>query len=119
MELVREQVLDAIERSSLRGVAREVGMSPTGLQKFAGGAAPYRDTRRKLTEWFARRELPPPGEQVTPDAAKAALALLLHGLPARRRSLATQQILVLLRTAYDQSRTPSPAWLREQSSPNE
>lgn len=111
MQILRDQVADAIERRSLRSVARDVGLSPSGLQKFAEGAAPYRNTRRKLTEWFTRQAQPIARGTVSTEAALAALDLLLHDLPRRRRSLTREEIIVQLRTAYEQTGTPLPEWL--------
>src|SRR5438552_16565610 len=38
---------------SLRGVAREVGMSPNGVRDFLQGAIPRSATRVKLERWLA------------------------------------------------------------------
>ncbi len=46
--------------TSLRQAAREIGMSPTGLQKFLHGGEPYVKTVRKLSLWRERNQ-PPPG----------------------------------------------------------
>src|SRR5438445_12978655 len=40
---------------SLRGVAREVGMSPNGVRDFLQGAIPRSATRVKLERWLATR----------------------------------------------------------------
>lgn len=37
---------------SLRRLARELEMSPSGLAKFIDGAAPYSATLRSVTEWY-------------------------------------------------------------------
>lgn len=41
LERMREALRISIERSTLRAVAVQVGMSPTGLQKFVSGSNPY------------------------------------------------------------------------------
>jgi hypothetical protein len=59
LEQVREEVAEAVEQGSLRGVAREIGMSPTGLKKYLGGTDPYGPTLRKLVPWYEKRALRP------------------------------------------------------------
>lgn len=77
LEHVREVVADAVEQGSLRGVAREVGMSPTGLKKFLAGTDPYGPTLRKLVPWFQRRAhlaRPAPEALVVASAVDVLLA---------------------------------------------
>jgi len=59
LEDVRLSLERAIGRSSLRTVAKAVGMSPTGLTKFLEGAHPYGKTLEKLRRWSTRTELAP------------------------------------------------------------
>ena len=58
----------AVEGSSLRVVARQVGMSGATLSRFLDGGAPTPPAFRKLHRWFARR--PEAGEM--PEAAPRA-----------------------------------------------
>jgi hypothetical protein len=51
-EEIRTCLAAAVEMSSLRTVARQVGVSPSGLQKTIDGAAPYRRTLRKYCGWW-------------------------------------------------------------------
>jgi hypothetical protein len=51
-EEIRTCLAAAVEISSLREVARKVGVSPTGLQKTINGATPYRRTLRKYCGWW-------------------------------------------------------------------
>lgn len=44
----------AIARSSLRGVARTVDMSPTGLARFLDGGQPYGKTVERVRNWYYR-----------------------------------------------------------------
>lgn len=57
LEQAREAVAEAVEQGSLRRVAREIGMSPTGLKKFLDGTDPYGPTLRKLVPWWERHAL--------------------------------------------------------------
>lgn len=53
---LRHTVERAIQDSSLRHVASQVGMSPTGLKKFVMGTAPYSPTLRRLRVWYVRSQ---------------------------------------------------------------
>jgi pantetheine-phosphate adenylyltransferase len=50
-----EEVAHRVENTSLRGVAREIGMSPTGLKKLLEGTEPPRSTLRKLEAWWVNQ----------------------------------------------------------------
>ena len=51
--LLRDGLAREAARSSLRRVAREVGMSPNGLRGFLIGALPRSVTRIRLERWLA------------------------------------------------------------------
>ncbi|HET7233195.1 MAG TPA: hypothetical protein VFJ16_24505 [Longimicrobium sp.] len=57
---LRDAATRYVASTSLRQAAREIGMSPTGLQKFLDGAEPYVKTVRKLSLWRERTQ-PPAG----------------------------------------------------------
>lgn len=78
--------------TSLRGVAREVGMTPSGLQKVLDGGESYPKTRQKLQAWYRRHEA---GDYRT--AQDVALEALLRELPEPRRARARVQIRAILR----------------------
>lgn len=52
VEELRSAAAARVENTSLRGAAREIGMSPSGLKKFLLGTSPYAATLRKLRTWF-------------------------------------------------------------------
>jgi hypothetical protein len=79
------------EQTSLRSAAREVGMSPTGLQKVLDGNRPYRPTLTKLRGWH-RRHLD--GDHQT--AQDLALEALLGGIPEARRERVRERIRTIL-----------------------
>lgn len=55
IEQLREAAYGAARESSVRRIAREVGMSPTGLAGFLSGETRSTSrTRRKLTQWYLR-----------------------------------------------------------------
>ena len=109
---MRETAAARVENTSLRSVAREVGMSPSGLKKFLDGAAPYTPTLRRLRQWYLQYGAVRLGQVEAADAS-SALAVLLHDLsPDARRGLA-RSILEQLARAYEASGKPVPAWLPE------
>lgn len=70
---IRELVLRQVEATSLRNVANQIGMSPSGLSKFMNGAAPYQKTVGKLESWYLRART---GSSEAPlDAGTVAMAL--------------------------------------------
>src|SRR3954462_11299295 len=76
---LREMAAARVEHTSLRGVAREIGMSPTGLKKFLMGTAPYSPTLRRLRKWYLQHGANPAGEVGYADAS-AAICVLTHDL---------------------------------------
>ena len=72
----------------MRHVAREVGMSPSGLQKFLAGSQPYSATRRKLERWHAKS-----GGEPDHHSDVSALEVLVHDLPPIERPRAMRQLL--------------------------
>jgi|tagenome__1003787_1003787.scaffolds.fasta_scaffold20989397_7 hypothetical protein len=101
-----------VEHTSLRGVAREIGMSPTGLKKFLLGTAPYSPTLRRLRRWYVHHAELPSGELEHRDA-EAAIALLTHDLPGESRRVAVNEVLDCLARGYDAAGRPRPRWVAE------
>ncbi|HEX9939764.1 MAG TPA: hypothetical protein VGB15_21695, partial [Longimicrobium sp.] len=62
LERLRETVRLRVEATSLRAVARQVGMSPSGLEKFLAGGTPYAGSRQKLQDWWEREGSRPRAE---------------------------------------------------------
>ena len=62
---LRAEIGLAIESTSLRSVAREVGMSPMGLRNFVAGTTPYPPTWRRLNDWYLRSRRADPGPPET------------------------------------------------------
>ena len=109
---LRETAAARVENTSLRSVAREIGMSPTGLKKFLLGTAPYSPTLRRLRNWYVQYASVQTGEVEAHDAA-AALGVLVHDLaPDPRRETAACLIDCVAR-GYEASGKPHPAWVGE------
>ena len=101
-----------VEHTSLRGVAREIGMSPTGLKKFLLGPAPYAPTLRRLRKWYVSHAAVPASEVEYQDA-EAALAVLTHDLPGGPRRDTANCVLDCLGRGYDAMGRARPRWVAE------
>lgn len=112
LERVREAVAESVEARSLRQVARDVGMSPTGLQKFLAGARPYSATRRKLERWYVRESARYGGE-LSVGSALAALRVLAQDLPAHKQPRVLGEMVGLLEEAHRAAGRTPPPWLHE------
>jgi hypothetical protein len=109
---LRETAAARVENTSLRSVAREIGMSPTGLKKFLLGTAPYSPTLRRLRNWYVQYASLQAGE-VAPEDASAALSVLVHDLSPDPRAATAGCLIECVGRGYDQSGKPRPAWLAE------
>lgn len=106
-EHIRNALRFAIERKSLRAVAAQVGMSPTGLQEFVDGANPYGKTRAKVRTWFYRET----GlNNLAPDDAEAILRRLVCTLPEPDRGV--RRLLDSVEAAYIDEGMGAPDWVR-------
>jgi hypothetical protein len=105
---LREAVEQQVAERSLRHAARQVGMSPTGLQKFLSGTAPAESTCRKLERWAFERAAS--GEPPTAESALAVLRFLVGALPPRRHLEALARLLTVLESAHAEAGL-EPEWL--------
>lgn len=103
---LRATVRDAVAANSLRQIARGVGMSPSGLQKFIDGSTPHSATRRKLELWYSRH-----AGRVTPTAVLAGLEALVCELPPSDRGDAMREVLAAVRDEYRSRTGTVPAWV--------
>ena len=112
VEYLRERAREAVHRISLRAVARQIGMSPTGLKKFLAGTAPYSPTLRRLRKWYLLNAAVPTG-QVTYEDASAAIAVLTLDFPGDPRREAAEHVLDCLARGYDATGREHPHWMAE------
>jgi hypothetical protein len=91
LDQLRAELEKELGRSSLRSVARAIGMSATGLSKLLAGGQPYRRTLTKLRAWKAQR-----GGDESTVTVEAALETLLRRVPERRRARVREEIRVIL-----------------------
>lgn len=111
LRVIREALEAAVARLSLRGVAREVGMTPTGLQGVLDGTHPYGKTWDKLRVWFAvtdksRHELPG-------SLAAGLLRRLMHTIPDRQWPQAQVLLLEAVERIHHDFRIKRPGWVAE------
>ena len=104
VESLRRATLKAADRTSVRQVARDVGMSPSGLQKFLSGASPYSATRTKLERWYVRS-----GRSPDSHSALAALEVLVQDLPPAERTQAMSRLVEVVEK--DRGGRP-PSWIK-------
>jgi transcriptional regulator with XRE-family HTH domain len=109
---MREVAAARVENVSLRQVAREIGMSPTGLKKFLEGTAPYSPTVRRLRNWYVRYAAVQKSDVEEVDA-RAALEVLVHDLGSDSRRDAALHVLEAVGSGYERSGKPRPPWLSE------
>jgi hypothetical protein len=107
---LRAMAAARVEQTSLRGVAREIGMSPTGLKKFLLGTAPYSPTLRRLRKWYIHHAALSTGE-VAYDDASAAIAVLTHDLPGEPRRETADCVLDCVGRGYDITGRARPQWV--------
>jgi hypothetical protein len=109
---IREALREAVERTSLRGVARELSMSPTGLRGLIDGAAPYVKTQQKVRIWLASYDRDVHGDLPTSTVA-GVLRRLLWRVPGQSRSGAEVRVLNGFEEAFRFGGVEVPAWVAE------
>ncbi|HEU0014198.1 MAG TPA: hypothetical protein VFQ45_10975 [Longimicrobium sp.] len=109
---IREVAAARVENTSLRQVAREIDMSPTGLKKFLEGSSPYSPTVHRLRNWYVRTSAAQDRNVEEVDAG-AALAVLVHDLASDVRRQAALEVLEAVEIGYAESGKHKPEWLAE------
>ena len=115
VEVLRRTAAARAAATSVSQVAREVGLTPRGLQKFLNGSDPYSATRQKLERWYVR-DVAREGSGVDAATAMAALAVLTHDLPPDGREVVMQEAVAWWRAVYEKAGVPVPVWVRGLSS---
>lgn len=110
LERLRESVATRVEATSLRSVARQVGMSPSGLEKFLCGGTPYARSRQKLQDWWVR-EGQRPRTDLSGEGMEVAVAALVRDVPPEQRAPALKRLLDSLRGLYEAEMGICPPWL--------
>lgn len=105
---LRDAVQLRVEATSRRATAREIGVTPRGLELFLSGAKPQAKTLSKLIEWYAAHVAPESGP---PISEADAVRVLLRPIPQEVREQAHARLVRLLVTLYEESQVMLPAGL--------
>lgn len=97
LEEIRAALRARTEETSLRAVARDVGLSPSGFRRLLAGTAPLETTRYRMRAWHAAQCADPP--PLDDEARDALLAALTRHLPADRRQAAIAEVVFVLEAA--------------------
>jgi hypothetical protein len=106
---VRDAVRRRVEQTSIRVVAEEIGMSPSGLHVLLGGSRPHAKTRAKLVEWYLelRAADQPRANAVSPGDVDAALRLLtVYVQQDGRKSVKERRIREIVRRFESEVASP-------------
>jgi hypothetical protein len=114
LEQLREALADAVDRSSLRAVSRQIPMTPTGLSGIIGGAEPYPRTWEKLRVWYAAHSARThPSRDLPPAAIVGVLRTLLRRVPNARQGWAMGQVFDAFEAVHRATGATRPEWIDE------
>lgn len=102
----------AVERSSIRDVARQSGMSHGGIHNIVTGTTnrTYGATIRKLRDWYLR-QWAEGGDGLTPEVAVYLIEQVLAVIVPGARNAAALELVRSLESIYASHQAPRPAWL--------
>jgi hypothetical protein len=100
------------EKGAVRGIAREIGVSAMGLQKFLSGGTPYAKTRRRLAEWWMAQE-PNLLPALEAEGIEEAIAGMLAAVAPERRHELRDRLIATLRSLHDSHPDACPPWMGE------
>ena len=86
---VRDALRERVAMTSLRGTARELKMSPTGLSGFIDGTTLYIKTARRARAWYAAWSS---RRGATDEADEIAIGVLVSTIGEERRGAATEEL---------------------------
>lgn len=107
-ERIRVALNREIGNSSLREVARQVDMTPTGLRGFLDGTVPYGPTLIRLRDWYYRWQN---GSGLTTDDVDAVVHRLLRRLPDPAAGVAA--VTDVIANLHRAANIAAPPWLEE------
>lgn len=95
IELIRAAVARHVRATSLRGMARKLGLTPTGLFGFLNGARPQPATLHRYVRWYLAdaSDIPPT------DVREVALEALLIPVHPEARPAVREELLRCLARA--------------------
>lgn len=78
VETLRDAVKARVSDTSIRAVAEEIGMSPSGLHVLLKGSDPHPATREKLVAWYIEQQRSKARSAVSKADVDAAVQLLIR-----------------------------------------
>lgn len=108
-DLLRELAAGGVQTTSLRNVARQLGMSPSGLSKVLRGSRSQAATRRRLERWIVWNRAR--GEEPRVSPAEYAARVVVHGLPSHRQAHALSRLGDALAESFSRADVAAPDWL--------
>jgi hypothetical protein len=105
---LREAVQAQVEAASRRAIAREIGLTPRGLELFLAGAKPQAKTLAKLLAWYAQHIAFADGP---PISEAEAIRVLLRPIPREARQQARERLVRSLAALYSEVDVPLPVTL--------
>lgn len=110
---IRAALRAAVAEHGVRVVARQAGMSPSGLTKVIEGSRPWPKTWERLRAWYATAA--PELNRTSAETGRAALSLLARGISPELRGTFRAGLAALLVRLYREAGTPAPAWLEQEA----
>jgi hypothetical protein len=106
---LRAAVQARVEATSRRATAREIGLTPRGLELFIAGAKPQAKTVAKLLAWYEQYVAAADGP---PISEADAIRVLLRPIPRELRQQARERITELLGQLYSEIGAELPVGLK-------
>jgi len=108
---LRAAVAAAVRENTLRGVARDIGLSAPAVQNFIEGAEPRRpSTVQKLEGWYVRH-LASGKSELSSEVVRASILLLVRDLPPVDRARVVAEVLELVAAHHSSRLGFVPRWL--------
>jgi hypothetical protein len=107
---IRQALADAVEQGSLRSVAREIGMSPTGLRGFIDGTEPYGKSIRKVRKWYTAYQGRTGGD-LPAETVAFLVRTLVRRLPGTERAPACHRMLDYVAALHAEAGVEAPDWI--------
>ena len=106
VERYRSAVRTAVADSTVRDVARAVGMSHGGLHNFLNGSEPHGRTIGLIRAWYIRTA---GVERVSATELLTVISRLVATLPDQRRGVLN--VLSAIESSYNQQGIVPPEWI--------
>jgi hypothetical protein len=110
--IIREALRRAVDRGSLRQVAREVGLSPRGLTLVMEGTGARKERARTLTrlrDWYLLHGAAVVGS--SDDVAAAAFDVILEELDPDDRDDVMEMVLAVVEQKHRRRGRAPPGWI--------